>query len=147
MNYLQQLANRYLSLVFQHTSLLPITLGVMGLLYGIGFLTGSTSVNTNYHALEVFLPSWWWGVLFFIYALIKLAAPIYQLNTTIKILWSFWGLWAWNYTIFSFIILDTSPTAPAELMLIAPLLFEVADLAVQLWEHKFCRRQRQGVTW
>lgn len=147
MNYLQQLANRYLGLVFQHTSLLPITLGVMGLLYGLGFLVGDPTVNANYYALEVFLPSWGWGVLFFSYALIKLSTPVSHLNTTMKILCSFWGLWAWNYTVFSFIILDASPIAPAELMLIAPLLFEVADLSVQLWEHKFCRRQRQGITW
>lgn len=61
MNYLQQLANRYLGLVFQHTGLLPITLGIMGLLYGLGFLVGDPTVNANYYALEVFLPSWGWG--------------------------------------------------------------------------------------
>lgn len=147
MNYLQQLTSRYLNLVFQHTSILPITIGIMGLLYSIGFLIGDTTISANYYALEAFLPSTGWGILFSLYALIKLMAPVYRVNTVLKILCSFWGLWAWNYTIFSFIILDASPIAPAELMLIAPLLLEVADLSVQLWEHKFCRRQRQGITW
>ena len=142
MHKLQQLAQSYLNLVFQHTGLLPVSLGVMGLLYGIGFLVGDMYVNTNYHALYIFLPQVLWGILFISYALIKLASPVYTVNTVLKIFNSLWGLWSWNYTVFSFIILDTSPIAPAELILLAPLLFEVIDLALQIWEYKFCRRQR-----
>lgn len=142
MHKLQQLTQSYLNLVFQHTGLLPVSLGVMGLLYGIGFLVGDMYVNTNYHALYLFLPQVLWGILFISYALIKLASPVYKVNTVLKIFNSLWGLWSWNYTVFSFIILDTSPIAPAELILLAPLLFEVIDLALQIWEYKFCQWQR-----
>lgn len=144
MNKLQQIAQRYLNLVFEHTSLLPISLGLMGLFYGVGFLYGDMHVNTNYHILEIFLSKLTWGILFLVYAVVKLLAPVYRLNTILKILCSFWGLWAWNYTIFSFIILDATPTAPAELILLVPLLLEVIDLALQIWEHKLCRKD---TTW
>lgn len=140
MHKLQQIIQKYLILVFQHTGLLPVSLGIMGLLYGIGFLVGDMYVNTNYYALYLFLPQVVWGALYLIYAAIKLLAPVRKVATTLKILNSFYGLWAWNYTVFSFIILDTSPIAPAELILLAPLILEVLDLATQLWEYKFCRK-------
>ena len=140
MHKLQQIIQRYLTLVFQHTSLLPCFLGLMGALYGIGFLVGDMYVNTNYHALYLFLPQAAWGTLFLLYATIKLLAPVLRVATALKILNSFYGLWAWNYTVFSFIIFDTSPIAPAELILLVPLIVEVLDLATQLWEYKFRRK-------
>lgn len=140
MHKLQQILQKYLILVFQHTSLLPCFLGLMGALYGIGFLVGDMHVNTNYYALYLFLPQGVWGTLFLLYAAIKLLTPVRKVATTLKIFNSFYGLWAWNYTVFSFIILDTSPIAPAELILLAPLILEVLDLATQLWEYKFRRK-------
>lgn len=142
MHKLQQLAQGYLNLIFQHTGMLPISLGIIGVLYGIGFLVGDMYVNTNYYALYLLLPKAAWGILVIGYSLIKLASPVCGAPTELKIFNSLAGLWFWNYTVFSFIILDTSPIAPAELILLAPLLFEVIDLALQIWEYKFCRRQR-----
>ena len=147
MSKLQQLAQKYLILLFQHTGMLPVCLGLMGTLYGIGFLVGDLHVNTNYSSLELFLSGISWGLLYLIYGIVKLAQPVSNLPSLLKISVSLWGLWAWNYTIFSFIILDTTPIAPAELILITPLLLELIDLVVQLWENKFCRRQKQGNPW
>ena len=133
---------RYLNLIFQQSGALSLTLGVIGILYSIGFMIGDIKVNNNYTALAGFLLPLVWGSMYMAYGIIKILSPIFVINNTLRLINTLIGVWAWNYTVFSFLVSDKSPLAPAELILILPILLELVDLSLQLWERKHLPERR-----
>lgn len=100
-----------------------IVLMFAGILLAIGFLTCDMS-NQNYRMIQEFASAAGWATLLCVYVVIKLLSIVWVVPKSIFTMNCVFGIWMWNYIFLSFSIFDTTPIAPAELLLILPILIE-----------------------
>lgn len=136
------ITSRLAYVLFSETHTLALILGILGVLLGIGFLTGDTT-NHNFNSIISFGPYWFWAGGFLFYGIVKLCQPIISLPIWLNIFNTASGIWAWSFISLSFILFDKTPTAPTEYMLIVPLLMEVILLANHIFEFRGCPKKRK----
>lgn len=96
---------------------------VAAILLSIGFVVG-TGDNPNYAMIYSFGGNIFWGLLFIGYAMILMCSLLFNIPRWLYILNGVIGLWAWNFIFLSFVIFDTSPITPTEILLLIPTLAE-----------------------
>ena len=137
MDKLKLMLSRYPGSVFRNVSTVRHILSFFAFLYALGFLITDRSTLPNFSALYDLMQPWAWGAAFAIYGLIKAVTATIRVSSCLKLISSVCGTWLWVYTVFSFIVYDTTPTSAAELMLILPVILELIELSVELWELKY----------
>lgn len=100
-----------------------IVLMFAGFILAIGFFIGEAT-NQNYELINQFASPAGWATLLTIYALIKLLSIVWIVPRSLCMLNGIFGVWMWNYILLSFVVFDVTPIAPAELLLIIPILVE-----------------------
>ena len=118
---------------FRGMNIIRYVLGMMAMLYSIGFWLSDPPYHPNYSALFNIMPSAGWGVALGIYGLIKFVSGTTRLPNILPLMNSLDGLWVWLYTVFSFIVFDITPLGAAEVVLLAPVILELADTSNILW--------------
>lgn len=103
---------------------LHILLAITGFALSLGFAIGVGN-NANYDLIFSFSDRYYWAIMFFVYASIKLYGAFNRINRHVRFLNSIFGLWAWNYIFLSFTVFDATPVAPTELLLAVPTVIEV----------------------
>lgn len=101
-----------------------IVLMLAGILLATGFFVGEAT-NQNYEMINKFASPAGWATLLIIYALIKLLSIIWIVPKSLCTMNGIFGVWVWNYVFLSFAVFDTTPIAPAELLLLLPIIVEV----------------------
>ena len=100
-----------------------IVLMFAGILLAIGFFVGEAT-NQNYTMINQFASPAGWATLLIIYSLIKLLSIVWIVPKSLCTMNGIFGVWMWNYIFLSFAVFDTTAIAPAELLLILPILIE-----------------------
>lgn len=100
-----------------------IVLMFAAVLLAVGFFVGEAT-SQNYVMINEFASPAAWATLLIIYALIKLLSIIWIVPKSLCTMNGIFGVWMWNYIFLSFAVFDTTAIAPAELLLILPILIE-----------------------
>ena len=121
-------------------------LGLCALLLAIGFCIKGPTTNTNYVLLYEVASFKFWGTMYFIYGLVKIFGVFYRTYVGVKIANIILGMWLWSCLIFSFVIYDSAPIQPTELMLFVLLIAEVWSMSLTLvhMRYKVSRRATDG---
>lgn len=135
--------SRLATLVFVQAHTMTLLLGVCGLALSIGFILGSPT-NANYSTISSFADQSIWAFWFLIYSIIKLLQPLVRVWHSIKILNALQGIWAWSFIFLSFTVFDSTPIAPTELMLVIPIICELWELVVDIFNFRTCPHRRKG---
>ena len=114
---------------------ITLLLGTFGLLFGIGFIIGSTSQD-RYYPFTVLVPAEYWGVVFCVYGLLKLYQTRYYCSTKLRVATSTLGIWLWSYASISFILYEYSTLSPSDILLLLPLTYEILELVIDLFQHR-----------
>ena len=125
-----------LTLLRVNHTIVSITLALFSGLLCLGFIIGDPGASTNYTA---FSNKFVWAAVFGAYSLVKSMQALNRMPMCTKIINSILGLWLWCYLIISFIFLDKTHMAPAELILIMPVLWELAYMTSIVY---ICKRLR-----
>lgn len=107
---------------------LKLFLGITSVVLALGFFFGSAT-NSNYSAIQGLMHFQAWAMFFLVYSSSKIFQVLYKTKCWLRAFTSLVGMWAWSYIFLSFVIFDTTPMAPTEMMLLIPVLAEVWSLA------------------
>ena len=122
-----------------HTVVSLTLFSISGLL-ALGFLVGDINSNSNYNA---YVDKYLWAAAFGSYSLVKFIQALGRTPLCLRAINSILGLWLWCYLLLSFIILDKSTMAPAEPILVMPLVWELAYITSLIYIY---RRLRSSLT-
>ena len=128
--------------MFVQAHTMTLLLGICGLMLGIGFLVGDAA-NPNYATIISFASPNTWALGFFVYSIIKLYQTINRVPHVLKIANAVQGIWAWSFIFLSFVIFDPTPIAPTEIMLLVPLVSEVWELVIDIFNFNTCPHRRK----
>ena len=101
-----------------------IVLMFAAILLAIGFFIGK-SINSNYTMIYDFASAFTWATMLSVYATIKFLSIVWIVPKTVCTMNGIFGVWMWNYIFLSFVVFDTTAIAPAEILLLLPILIEV----------------------
>jgi hypothetical protein len=121
-----------------------MTLSMFAFLLSVGFMFGDVNVNGNYSAFSLFDTKYVWASLFFSYSVFKTLQSVVRCHPVLRIFVSVSGLWLWTYLAVSFIIFDTTPMAPAEPIILLPIICEVGYLSSLLYVLRAGTSRRRG---
>lgn len=100
-------------------------LGIIAIILALSF-TFSVGINHNYDTMRLFFGTFdSWALGFAFYGLSKIVISRVKCWLSAELLLCATGLWAWVYVIISFMIVDSTPAAPLEFLLLMPLLSEL----------------------
>lgn len=136
---------RLLILGIVHTRALTLLLGISGITLGIGFALSNTT-DLDYAAVVQFAPPIYWVIGLLVYGILKILQALGRMPATIKLLNALQGIWAWSFLFISFSIIDTAPITPTELLLVVPILCEVWELVVAIFNFRIYPRRRKDDT-
>jgi hypothetical protein len=131
--YHRILTERFISFLQIDHMAVCITLSMFALLLSMGFLVGDVNVNGNYSAFSIFNTKYIWACIFFSYGVFKTLQSIVRCHPILRIFVSISGLWLWTYLAVSFIVFDPTPMAPAEPIILLPIMCEVGYLSSLLY--------------
>lgn len=123
---------RILLLIIAQIRTMSLILGLCGITLGLGFLVGDTG-NPNYHSIKEFAPISFWAFGFFTYGVIKLLHSVFRVHHSVKLLNALQGIWVWTFLFLSFSIFDSTPLAPTELLLIIPIICELWEIVIAIF--------------
>lgn len=133
---------RLLVLSIVHTRTLTLLLGLHGITLGIGFALGDIT-DLDYTAVIQFAKPVYWAIGLWVYGILKVLQALSRMPATIKLLNALQGIWAWSFLFISFSIIDTAPITPTELLLVVPILCEVWELVVAIFNSRIYPRRRK----
>lgn len=136
---------RLLVLGIVHTRALTLLLGLSGITLGIGFALGNIT-DLGYTAVVQFAEPIYWVIGLSVYGILKVLQALGRMPATIKLLNALQGIWAWSFLFISFSIIDTAPITPTELLLVVPILCEVWELIIAIFNFRIYPRRRKDDT-
>ena len=101
-----------------------------GFLFANGF-------NQNYELIYQAMPQTMWSCTFFIYGALKLHQVYFRTSKTVKYVVGLIGIWLWTFMFLSFSVFDSTPIAPAEVLITIFALVEgwilisVVDICIE----------------
>lgn len=122
---------------------ITVLLGSVGIFFGIGFAVGDTS-SDDYYPFVVLFNQYIWSGIFIVYGMLKFYQVCLPCSSRLKIANSIAGMWLWSYTAISFIFYDSRAVTPGEFLLLLPLLYEITELTIDLFQHRNFRKK--GIT-
>ena len=121
--YSSELRFRVLWIISKQQRDFSILLLIAGVLLSFGFFFG-LGTNENYQLIYSFGGTIFWGSLFAIYSIIRVLDLVTNIPRWLSVICGMVGIWAWNYIFLSFVVFDTSPMAPTEILLMLPTIAE-----------------------
>ena len=126
---------KILRLFLSDKTALQFVLGYIAIFCAIGCFLGTPAPN-NYILLKNFFPMWGWGIAFALLAAGHISCATKVSSEELDAAVSVFGIWLWSYIVASFIIIDKTPIAPFELILLGILCGELRLLTHSLFFHK-----------
>jgi hypothetical protein len=80
--------------------------------------------NHNHFMMYSFAHKYAWSLLFVSYGLMKLYSLFAYLDFKLKVANAAVGLWAWNYVFLSFVVFDSNPMMPEEILFALPIVIQ-----------------------
>lgn len=127
--------SRVAAILISESKTITMLLGIIGLFLGIGFIFGD-STSADYHPLHMLFDAYVWAIIFLSYSLLKFLVIFKKIPCRVKVFNSTLGMWLWTYVVISFLIYDSKPISPAEILLLVPLVCEVIELVIDLYHDK-----------
>lgn len=118
---------------------ITLFLATFGLVFGIGFMLLPIDDDRYYPFIVLFDPIYW-AIIFCVYGLLKIYQARSFCSTRLRIINSIIGMWLWAYVSISLIVYDPKSINPAELLLFLPLIYEIVELIIDLFQHKNLKR-------
>lgn len=128
---------RLTGLLLFESKTITFLLSIIGFLLGTGFYFFNIS-NVDYAVFYSLADMQYWGIVFYLYGSIKLLQSIRPISQWLKIAGSSLGMWLWTYLIFGFLLLDQTQPTPEELLLIVPLICEMGELVINMFNCRKC---------
>ena len=125
---------KILRLFLADKTALKFVLGYISTFCTIGCFVGIPAPS-NYILLKTFAPMWVWGCLFGVLSIFRLAGGFKIFSDGVEAIIAIVGLWLWSYLAVSFMVADTTPLAPFELMLLGIIFGEIWLLTHSLFFH------------
>lgn len=117
------LSRRLIRLFFGEVSSLMFVVGLMALALGIGFIIADSRTE-NYELINAHASQVLWGIIYIVYAIIRITTSMYRIPSPYKLFVCFIGLTLWLLLFLSFTVFDPTPMRPTELMLLLPVMVE-----------------------
>ena len=125
--------SRVAAILIIESKTMSVLLGIIGLFLGVGFLLGDSS-SVDYHPLRMLFDPIIWAIIFLGYSTLKFSQIVKKVPARIKVFNSTLGMWLWTYVAISFLFYDPKPISPAEILLLVPLVCELLELIIDLFQ-------------
>lgn len=118
---------------------ITVVQSILSLLVAFGFLF-LDGQNSNYDLLYSFAHPLIWGAIFATHGIIKALSVLTHIPRLIVLINEVLSIWAWCYILLSFTVFDKTPTTPAEMFVLLPIMLEFWTLI----DNPISRKQGSG---
>lgn len=102
---------------------ITVVQSILSILIAFGFLF-IDGQNSNYDLLYSFAHPLVWGAIFATHGGIKALSVLAHIPRLIVLINEVLSIWTWCYILLSFTVFDKTPTTPAEMFVLLPIMLE-----------------------